>query len=98
MSPQFLQQTTGPRDIRDELLVGFAAKARPSGPGASVHAVSGTGDQEKQTTMKWLEPTTKALNRLPWQETNLPDGRIPPKPEAAVGLLCWCSTSSMTAP
>ena len=37
--------------------------------------------------IQWLESTTKALNRLPWQETDLPDGRIPPKPEAAAELL-----------
>ena len=37
--------------------------------------------------IQWLEATAKALNRLPWQETNLPDGRMPPKPEAAAALL-----------
>ena len=37
--------------------------------------------------IQWLESTTKALNRLPWQGTNLPDGRKPPKPEAAAALL-----------
>ena len=65
----------------------FAAKARPSAPRASFDTVSRTDEQEKRTTIKWLEPTTKALNRLPWQETDLPDGRIPPKPEAAAALL-----------
>ena len=76
-----------PSEVWDELLMSFAAKARPSAPEARFDAVSKTGEQENQTTIKWLKPTTKALNRLPWQETNLPDGRVPPKPEAAATLL-----------
>ncbi len=76
-----------PSEVWDELLMSFAAKARPSALEASFDAVSGTDEQEEPTTIKWLEPTTKALNRLPWQETNLPDGRVPPKPKAAAALL-----------
>ena len=76
-----------PSDVWDELLMSFAAKARPSTLKASFETVPRTDGQEEQTTIKWLEPTTKALNRLPWQETNLPDGRVPPKPEAAAALL-----------
>ena len=37
--------------------------------------------------IQWLESTTRAVNRLPWLETNLPDGRVVPKPEAAANLL-----------
>ena len=38
--------------------------------------------------IQWLESTTKALNRLPWQETNLPDGRIPPR-QRSKGYASW---------
>ena len=76
-----------PSDIWDELLRSFAAKARPRAVEVRFHAVLGPANEEEPPVIQWLEPTTKALNRLPWQETNLPDGRISPKPEAAATLL-----------
>lgn len=76
-----------PREVWDALLISFAEKARPNVPQATTDAAPRTDDHEEQASIKWLEPTTKALNRLPWEETNLPDGRISPKPEAAAGLL-----------
>ena len=76
-----------PSEISDELLRSFAAKASPSAVSASFQAVPVTGDAQEPPVIQWLESTAKALNRLPWQETNLPDGRIPPKPEAAAELL-----------
>ena len=42
---------------------------------------------QEPLVIRWLESTTKALNQLPWQETHLPDGRMPPRPEAAAALL-----------
>ena len=76
-----------PNEIWDELLMSFAARAKPSAHETGFDAVSGPGSQSEPKFVHWLEPTTKALNRLPWQETNLPDGRVPPKPEAAAALL-----------
>ena len=42
---------------------------------------------QEPLVIRWLESTTKELNQLPWQETDLPDGRMPPRPEAAAALL-----------
>ena len=76
-----------PSEVWDELLMSFAVKARPNAPQASTDAAPRTGEHEERGNIRWLKSTTKALNRLPWEETNLPDGRIPPKPQAAAGLL-----------
>lgn len=35
----------------------------------------------------WLEFVTREMASLPWYESNLPDGRTPPQPRAAVGLI-----------
>ena len=35
----------------------------------------------------WLEVVTREISGLPWREGNLPDGRIPPQPKAAVEML-----------
>ena len=35
----------------------------------------------------WLGFVTEEMASLQWQETNLPDGRTPPEPKAAVGLI-----------
>ena len=35
----------------------------------------------------WLEFVTAGIASLPWYESNLPDGRTPPQPKAAVGLI-----------
>ena len=74
-----------PSEIWDELLTSFAAKARTVT--FRFQAVPATGAAMQPPVIQWLEPTIKALNRLPWQETNLPDGRVAPKPEAAAALL-----------
>ena len=76
-----------PSEIWDALLSSFAAKASPRAVSVSFQAVPAAGDAQEAPPIQWLESTTKALNRLPWQERNLPDGRIPPKPEAAAALL-----------
>ena len=74
-----------PSEILDELLASFAAKARPVS--FRFQATPATGQTKEPSQINWLEPATRALNRLPYQETNLPDGRIAPKPEAAATLL-----------
>ena len=79
--------TSVPSEIWDDLLSSFAAKASPRAVSVSFQAVPATGEAPEPPVIQWLEATTKALNRLPWQERNLPDGRIPPKPEAAAALL-----------
>ena len=35
----------------------------------------------------WLEAVTEEVAKLPWYERNLPDGRTPPQPKAAVELV-----------
>ena len=70
-------------EIWDDLLRSFAARA----VSFSFQATPDTGEAQEPLVIQWLEATTKALNRLPWHEANLPDGRIPPKPEAAAELL-----------
>ena len=35
----------------------------------------------------WLEVVTEGVSRLPWYEGNLPDGRTPPQPKAAVEMV-----------
>ena len=74
-------------EIWDDLLRSFAAKASPRAVSFAFRAVPATGEAQEVPVIQWLEWTTKALNRLPWHETNLPDGRMPPKPEAAAQLL-----------
>lgn len=68
----------------DELPASFAAKARPVSFGSQ--AAPASGQTTGPTQINWLEPTTKAINRSPYQETNIPDGRTAPKPEAAAAL------------
>ena len=59
--------------VPGDMLRSFAERAMAQGRGA------------KET--RWLGPTTAAMSRLPWFEENLPDGRTPPQPAAAAGLL-----------
>lgn len=40
----------------------------------------------------WLEFVTREMASLPWYELNLPDGRTPPQPSAAVGLISLLAT------
>ena len=82
-------------EIWDDLLRSFAAKASPRAVAVSFRAAPDVGEAQEPQMIQWLEATTKALNRLPWHKTNLPDGirqtspsgRIPPKPEVAAELL-----------
>ena len=74
-----------PNEILDELLTSFAAKARPVS--MTFQAVPSTRQANEPPAIHWLPQVTKALNRLPYLETNLPDQRIPPMPEAAAALL-----------
>ena len=76
-----------PSEILDSLLRSFAAKASPRAVTVGFQAVPTAGNGQEPPVIQWLDSTTKALNRLPWQERNLPDGKIPPKPEAAAALL-----------
>lgn len=41
----------------------------------------------------WLEFVTREMASLPWYEVNLPDGRTPPQPRAAVGLISLLATA-----
>ena len=35
----------------------------------------------------WLEVVAEGVSRLPWYEGNIPDGRTPPQPKAAVEMV-----------
>ena len=41
----------------------------------------------------WLEFVAREMAVLPWYESNLPDGRTPPQPRAAVGLISVLATT-----
>ena len=77
------------RSVPDDVLRSFVEKAITGRRVfVSLNAVprknpGGPGNPE----IRWLGPTTAAIARLPWFETNLPDGRTPPQPEAAAALL-----------
>ena len=77
------------RSVPDDVLRSFAEKAIT---GRRVSATFNAVLQDNSAVpgnpeIRWLEPTTTAIARLPWFETNLPDGRTPPQPEAAATLL-----------
>ena len=40
----------------------------------------------------WLPHFSGAMAQLPWHEANLPDGRRPPQPRAAAGLMILLAT------
>ena len=85
MTSATTNETTIRQEAWDSLIVSFAAKARTAAID-SRSTPSGNQNKEKPA-IHWLADTAKALSRLPWQETNLPDGRIAPQPEAAASLL-----------
>ena len=43
--------------------------------------------EKKDAEKGWLEAVTEEVAKLPWYERNLPDGRTPPQPKAAVELV-----------
>ena len=53
-------------------------------PGAMIHVEPGW---KMGAEKGWLEVVTENVAGLPWYEGNLPDGRTPPRPKAAVELL-----------
>ena len=80
----------GPQSsVPDDVLRSFVEKAIAGSRESVVFGVA-PGDNSRETSspgIRWLGPTTAAMARLPWFETNLPDGRTPPQPEAAAALL-----------
>lgn len=77
------------RSVPDDVLRSFVEMAI-TGSRVSVTFAAVPQDNPGETTssgIRWLSPTTAAMARLPWFETNLPDGRTPPQPEAAANLL-----------
>lgn len=81
------EQAAIPIEIWDALLTSFAARVSPKAVSMNVRAAPTTGDVQEPPEIQWLEAAAKALNRLPYNETILPDGRIALKPEAAAELL-----------
>ena len=53
-------------------------------PEAMLHAAPGEKTGEERG---WLEVVSEAIAGLPWYEGNLPDGRAPPQPRAAVEIM-----------
>ena len=48
--------------------------------------------QEKTTQeSQWSQFVVRELAHFPWHDTHLPDGRTPPQPQAAVGLIALLS-------
>ena len=77
------------RSIPGDVLRIFMEKAI-AGRRVSITFSAEPGDNPRgpgNSEIRWLEPTTVAIGRLPWFETNLPDGRTPPQPQAAATLL-----------
>lgn len=85
MTTTTLDKAMPERAIVRDILRSVAEKEmmrRKSEP--TFHAAPG----EKTSQEKgWLEVVTEALAGLPWYEWNLPDGRIPPQPKAAVEMV-----------
>ena len=83
--------TTATEETRGtaELLENFAVKAikaRAVSVRFTAVAVENT-EGEEAAEPKWLKPTIAAMSRLPWDETNIPDGGTAPQPKAAAELL-----------
>ena len=53
-------------------------------PGAMIHAAPRLKMGKERG---WLEVVTEEVSKLPWYEGNLPDGRTPPQPKAAVEMV-----------
>ena len=66
-----------PSEILNELLASFAAKARPIS--FRFQTTLATGQTKEPSKINWLEPATRALNCLSYQETpvrqNCPQAR-----------------------
>ena len=88
--------TAPQRSVPDDVLRSFAEKAIiGSRVSLTFSAVPRDNPGEPgRPGIRWLGPTTAAMARLPWFETNLPDGRTPPQPEAAAALL-WLLTMAL---
>ena len=52
-----------------------------------------TPPAQERTTQEsqWAQSVVRELAHFPWQDTYLPDGRTPPQPQAAVGLIALLS-------
>ena len=83
--------TTATEETRGtaKLLENFAVKAiEARSVSLTFTAVRRENTEGEETAEpKWLKPTIAAMNRLPWDETNIPDGGAAPQPKAAAELL-----------
>ena len=72
-----------------KLLENFAVKAiEARSVSITFTAIPGDDTKEDETAgPKWLKPTIAAMSRLPWDESNIPDGGTAPQPKAAAELL-----------
>ena len=52
-----------------------------------------TGQEHLEHEPQWARFVTHEIARFPWHEANLPDGRKPPHPQAAVGLIALLSAA-----
>ncbi len=78
-------KTMSERAVIRDILWSIAEKEmRGRNTEATLHAPTGgkTGAEKG-----WLEVVTEEIAGLPWHERNLPDGRTPPQPKAAVEMV-----------
>ena len=79
------EETRGTAELLENFAV-KAIKARAVSVRFTAVAVENT-EGEEAAEPKWLKPTIAAMSRLPWDETNIPDGGTAPQPKAAAELL-----------
>ena len=79
------EETRGTAELLENFAV-KAIKARAVSVRFTAVAVENT-EGEEAGEPKWLKPTIAAMSRLPWDETNIPDGGTAPQPKAAAELL-----------
>ena len=83
-----LPETSRPlQQTMQDFLKEIAIPAVPSQATGTAVTVTFSATPRKQSPKEWLESTTKALTKLPWEQTNLPDGATPPQTNAAAALL-----------
>ena len=83
-TPRPLQQTM--QDFLKEIAEP-KIPAIPSQATGTPVTVTFSATPRQQSPKKWLDSTTEALTRLPWEQANLPDSATPPQTNAAAALL-----------
>ena len=88
--------TTGGRPASERAIIReiFLSVAVKEMQGRSVETIFQAATKENTGREKgWLEFVTEEMASLPWYEADLPDGRTPPQPRAAVELISLLATA-----